>query len=137
MHGIFSLAWAIGRRYPSKDEGQRMSSDARNGPDRLQVDARTIDGMTRVSVVGEVDFGNVDRFRDCLDSIFDSGSVTVVIDAAGLTFLDSMGVDVLVRAYRRATAAQGTLRVVNCQPIVQRILDIVGVSALLSGDPDT
>ena len=33
-----------------------------------------------------------------------------------------------------ATAANGHLRLVNCQRIVQRILDVIGVSAALTGD---
>lgn len=84
-----------------------MSTDATNEPGRLRVTVRTTDGITHLTVVGDIDFGNVDRLRDCLDTVFDSGSATVVIDAAGVTFLDSMGLDVLVRAHRRAAAVNG------------------------------
>lgn len=114
-----------------------MSNEATNEPERSQVTARTIDGITYLTATGEIDFGNVDRLRGCLDTVFDSGSATIVIDAAQVTFLDSMGVDVLVRAHQRATAANGALRLVNCQPIVQRILDVVGVSTLLTDGSQT
>jgi anti-anti-sigma factor len=61
-----------------------------------------------------------------------AGEVTVVVaDLSGTAFCDSSGVRALVRAHQRAVAARTELRLVVPSPAVGRVLELMGVDALL------
>ena len=70
-----------------------------------------------------------------------SRSTTVVVDLAGLAFLDSSGVHEFVTAYHAARQRGGHLYVRNASGIVDAVLDVTGIGQLLSqpageGDSD-
>ena len=84
-----------------------------------------------VSAAGEIDITNAEGFRDTLLSALNAGAATLVVDMTSTTFIDSSGVTALVRAARRATAAEATLRLaVTAQPVL-RVLNLVGVDRLV------
>jgi len=65
-----------------------------------------------------------------------------VIDMAGLSFMDSSGIAVVLKAYRRMNTLGGRLWVENVQPQPMRVLDasgidrIIGITALATGGQD-
>jgi len=78
---------------------------------------------------GEADFSTTDQLRAALDHALSVDS-TVVVDMAGITFIDAAG----LRAVLQAAASRnglGPLRLVNA-PRVARLLEIVGLSDLPS-----
>ena len=72
---------------------------------------------------GEIDLSNADAFGDegaRLASTMANGT-RLVIDLAGVRFMDSMGLRALLRIHRRAGDA---LVIRNPSPQVQRLLDV-------------
>jgi len=91
-------------------------------------------GSVRMILTGEIDVSSVDLLARGLAAV--PATDSLVIDLAGVTFLDSTGLAALVVAHRRAAAAGRTLAVVNARGIVRRVLDITGMFPILAGrDP--
>ena len=91
--------------------------------------------MAVVSAPGEIDLTNAEGFRDALLSALNAGAAGLVADLTSTTFLDSAGVTALVRASRRATAADATLRLAVTAPPVLRVLNLVGIDRLIEVHP--
>jgi anti-anti-sigma factor len=84
-----------------------------------------------VTAAGEIDISNAEGFRDVLLSALNAGAAGLVADLTPTTFLDSAGVTALVRAARRATATDATLRLaVTARPVL-RVLSLVGIDRLI------
>jgi anti-sigma B factor antagonist len=88
-----------------------------------------------VTAVGEVDITNAEGLRDALLSALNSGARGLVVDMTTTTFLDSAGVTALVRASRRASATEATVRLVVTAAPVLRVLNLVGIDRLIHVHP--
>ncbi len=81
-----------------------------------------------VTVTGEVDIHTAPRLGDALGELIEEASPhSLVVDLTGVEFLDSSGVNVLLRTHRRV----GDLRVV-ASPAVRRPLEITGLTATMN-----
>jgi anti-sigma B factor antagonist/stage II sporulation protein AA (anti-sigma F factor antagonist) len=90
------------------------------------------DGVVTLAPVGEVDMGAVDALGSALQDALSAGRVDVVVDLAGVTFLDCAGIGVLV-AGRNAAVCEGCgYMVVNSQWQVRRVLELTGVLTALT-----
>ena len=92
----------------------------------VQVDATGAGGTTAALVLrGELDAYAADRLTDAIDRI-DPTAAGLDLDVAGLSFIDSSGLRVLLRAGERTVAdATPTLR--HAQPALLRLLDLTGL----------
>ena len=88
-------------------------------------------GVVLVRMPPEVDLANAPALRDELLGALDRDGVHLVVDASTVTFMDSSGVNVLVRARERAAAIGGSLHVVTASPGVRRVLQITGLDERL------
>jgi anti-anti-sigma factor len=71
-----------------------------------------INGLPVVTTPAEFDFTAIERLRRVLLGSAGQGYSTIVVDMTGTRFCDSAGLNVLVRAHRRALTDGGELRVV-------------------------
>ncbi|MGK5738738.1 STAS domain-containing protein [Micromonospora sp. URMC 103] len=82
--------------------------------------------------VGEVDMATADVLHAALTNVLRRPEIrAVVVDLAEVRFLDSSGIRVLVSAATTARRDGVTLRVVDPQPVVARVLRITSVGPLL------
>jgi stage II sporulation protein AA (anti-sigma F factor antagonist) len=88
-----------------------------------------------ISAAGEIDLNNAGSLRDALLSALNAGAIGLVVDLTAATFLDSAGVNALVRASRRAAATGATLRLAVAAPALLRVLDLVGINQLIEVHP--
>jgi anti-anti-sigma factor len=85
-----------------------------------------------VLVGGDLDYGNAARLRSTVERLLDEAPRTIVLDFAGLTFMDSTGLSIIVQAWQEGTE-HGTLIQLRSTPrFLESILDITGVGSLLS-----
>ncbi|WP_194891914.1 MULTISPECIES: STAS domain-containing protein [Catenulispora] len=92
-----------------------------------------------LTVAGDVDLAAHARFESEIEQGWD-GSADLLIDCSGITFLDSMGLRVLVHTLQRATANDRTITLAAPSQPVLRVLELAGVKDLfpLTGPvPDT
>jgi len=78
---------------------------------------------------GELDLAAAPEFRRALRSL---GSGPVVVDLSGVTFLDSVGVGLLIGADRRAREAGGRLTLVVGPGSARQVLVACGVDRIVS-----
>ena len=88
-----------------------------------------------VAAPGEVDLTNAEGLRDALLSALNSGALGLVVDMTATTFIDSAGVTALVRASRRASATEATVRLAVTAAPVLRVLNLVGIDQLIEVHP--
>lgn len=88
-----------------------------------------------VTLAGECDLSVRDELTAALAAAIDRSRV-VVVDLAGLTFLDSSGIHGLVMAYHAAQDAGVKLYVVNARGVVAELLGLTGVADLLRAPGD-
>ena len=90
------------------------------------------ESATVVEVAGELDLHSAPQLRAELGRAIESGGAPhVVVDLAGVTFLDSTGVGVLVGALKRARQADGSLHFCGAQPRVRRVFEITGLIGVI------
>lgn len=96
------------------------------------------DSTCTVSLTGEIDMANAEQVLGWIrDAVDDSRCALLRLDLAGLAFLDSAGVRMLVLAHDYATAKGAVLTAVNPQPIIQTVLAVTGVASALGLPPDS
>ena len=78
---------------------------------------------------GELDANGVPQLSDRLIGVVE-GDVT--LDCSGLTFLDSSGLALFVAIHRACQARGAKLAIVNPSPCVIRLLELTGLSTLLT-----
>jgi stage II sporulation protein AA (anti-sigma F factor antagonist) len=88
-------------------------------------------GIVLVRMPTEVDLATAPALRDELLRALDRDGVHLVVDALDVTFMDSSGVNALVRAREHAAALDGSLHVVTGSPGVRRVLQITGLGEQL------
>jgi anti-sigma B factor antagonist len=93
------------------------------------------DGATVVGVVGEVDVATAPTLRDRLDTVVTTGDGAVVVDLAGVTFIDSTGLGVLIGARKRCADEGRQLRIVVGEPRILKVFEITGLTELFSIHP--
>ena len=84
-----------------------------------------------VVLSGEADTTTATVLREMLAALLDTGARLVIIEAAGLSFLDSASMRVLVLAARALKGRHGRLVFARPQPAVARLLEITGADRLL------
>lgn len=94
------------------------------------------DGDTRVvALTGELDLDAADELTTLLIEQLDMpGTATVVVDLAGVSFLDSAALGALILAFQHAGEVGRVLRIVEPQHSVRRVLEITGMSDILAGN---
>jgi anti-anti-sigma factor len=81
-------------------------------------------GVSVVQLPAEVDLASAAAVADQLLSTLDGEGVHLVVDATMVTFMDSSGVNALVRARGRTERLGGSLHVVSVAPAVVRVLQL-------------
>lgn len=98
-----------------------------------QLTVRVTPGPVRVLVMvaGDCDATTGRQFRDALMSQVPRGASRMIVDLSGLAFMDSAGAHVMVNLKTVLTARGGSLVLVSPQPIVARVLSLMGVDELI------
>jgi anti-sigma B factor antagonist len=81
----------------------------------------------RLQVRGELDLASVELVEEQVARALESGPERLVVDLARLTFCDSSGIDVLLKAGAEAESRGVTFRVARPRGIVRRSMEVLGV----------
>ncbi|MEO3748450.1 STAS domain-containing protein [Plantactinospora sp. B5E13] len=88
-----------------------------------------------VSVAGELDMATAPGLQDQVTDLLEKGHIRLVFDLADLTFCDSTGLSVFVRARNNADEAGGVVRLAGPRRGVLRILEVSGLVEVLHTYP--
>lgn len=83
-------------------------------------------------IAGELDIHSARVLDEGSAMACQAGARTIVADLSGISFIDSSGLRVLVSLWQRLRARGGNLVLHRPTPQTMRILDIVGLTRLLT-----
>ena len=94
----------------------------------MEIEATSADRNLLLEMKGELDHhGARNALRELELSIDAALPKKLVLDLAGVTFMDSSGIAVVLRARRRMEALAGSLVVVNIPRQAARVLETAGL----------
>ena len=85
-----------------------------------------------IGVTGEVDISNASKLRDAIDLALEQPTEAIQLDFEHVAYIDSTGVGVLVGAAHHAAERGRGFSVMNAQPGVMRVAQLLGVDAEIS-----
>jgi anti-sigma B factor antagonist len=100
-------------------------------PPTLGLDLYAAEGVSFLSVTGDIDIATADQLRHAGDRALNSVTGTLRIDLAGVGFVDSSGVNALVAINERAIARRSVLIIDNAGEQVRRVLQLCGLDQVL------
>jgi anti-sigma B factor antagonist len=83
-----------------------------------------------ITVSGEVDLATAADLEGVIAEALSGSASVIEVDLAGVEFMDSAGLRVLVAARKQADDAGRTLRLRSPHERVRRIIEITGLSAV-------
>lgn len=93
----------------------------------LRIEERPHDGWTIVQVSGELDLHTSPRLRDHVLGSIDRGERRVAVDLAGVSFMDSSSLGVLVTCLKRMREHDGRLALAAVQSSPMKVLLLTGL----------
>jgi anti-sigma B factor antagonist len=98
----------------------------------LKLERGSGDAAPVLTVSGEVDLYTAPEFQERLVELAESEQRGFVVDFGGTTFVDSSACRVLLRAARRLREHGARLVVVNRNPELARMLEVMGLDEFLT-----
>jgi anti-anti-sigma factor len=92
---------------------------------------QTVDGLTVVTVVGDLDLASAPALRRALRRADDASSPDLVVDFSQVTFFDCAIVGVLVTALRTVQVQGGCLRMRGLTGGPQRLMDLCHLDGVI------
>ena len=103
-----------------------------SAPDGRVAGRYSRDGCTIVWAQGEIDVATAPDLRHELADAVSVGRCKVIVDLTQVTFMDSTGLNILVRARRAAEARGGELRLVGAGETIRRLMCITGLDQIFT-----
>ncbi|MCX6343996.1 MAG: STAS domain-containing protein [Armatimonadetes bacterium] len=89
---------------------------------RLDSELRKIDDAEVLEIKGEIDVYTAPQFKEAIDGVLSRGQKRLIINMAGVTYMDSSGFGALLSATKRLRPVGGTVSLVQCNNAIDRIL---------------
>ncbi|MET7454672.1 STAS domain-containing protein [Streptomyces sp. NPDC005574] len=84
--------------------------------------------VAQVTVTGYLDVDTATEFQHHLANQLHHGRRHFLLDLSGVPFMDSSGMNIILRVYQEARGLPGSVHIIAPAPAVRRILDLTGVS---------
>jgi anti-sigma B factor antagonist len=93
----------------------------------MMVSYDVVNGWTVVEVDGDVDAHTAPMIREGVIKLVDEGHRHFVLDLGFVTFMDSMGLGVIVAVTKRIREHDGSLRIASVSGRILKIFDLSGM----------
>jgi anti-anti-sigma factor len=100
-------------------------------PPVLKVDVEHVDGAHVIRIQGELDIATAPKLESVLLHAMDSGAPSIVLDLGQVSFIDSMGLRVLVWAAKESSQDGDLLRIDCGSGPVRRMMEITSLDRSL------
>jgi anti-sigma B factor antagonist len=88
-----------------------------------------------LSLHGDIDLNTAPKLVEEAGRLIDDGSQVLVLDLSGVGFCDSSGLSALVRLRNRVQPLGGRVILAGPTPIVQRVLEVSGLTEIFGTFP--
>ncbi|QSZ68219.1 anti-sigma factor antagonist [Methanofollis aquaemaris] len=100
--------------------------------DAVDASVNIRDGWAVVSVAGRIDAGSAGTLQETLTPLIDEGQKRIVIDMAGLDYISSSGLRVLLGARKALQKQGGSVALAALTPFVHEVFEISGFLRIFS-----
>ena len=97
----------------------------------MRIEVQQQGRSARVSVDGRLDAAWTDTFAARMDELVRAGADTIVVDAARLGFLSSLGIRCLITLSQRLRAVGGSFRLADPSEPVRQVIDLARLGPIL------
>lgn len=99
----------------------------------MEINAKSADRNLLLELSGEIDHHGARKAMQELELAVDAAlPARLVLDMTGVTFMDSSGIALILRAQQRMHLLDGSVQVCNVPPQARRVLDAAGVGRLVT-----
>ena len=99
----------------------------------MEINAKSMDRNLLLELSGEIDHhGARDAMRELELAVDAALPKKLVLDMAGVTFMDSSGIALLLRAQQRMRLLDGSILVCHVPEQAKRVLDAAGIGRLVT-----
>jgi anti-sigma B factor antagonist len=102
----------------------------------MEIDVRDEGPVTLIRLSGDLDATMGPRLTEELDRLWTAGRRRFVLDLHAVPFVDSAGLSVLVRLFKRVRAQTGRLGLAALQPPVRRVFELTRLERSFDVYPD-
>jgi anti-sigma B factor antagonist len=108
----------------------------RFGCEKMKIDQKIINNMPVLTVSGRIDATTAEDLKRTLDSLIDGNFATILIDLAGVEYISSVGLRILLAALKKVRPKQGDVKLAALQPFVGEVFEIAGFTKLFTIYPN-
>ena len=95
----------------------------------MQIDERSIGDVVVLDVSGKIVLGEAtELLKDKVNSLVNQGQKKLLLNLAGVSYMDSAGLGMMMAAYATAMRQGGSLKLLN---LTKRITDLLFITKLL------
>ena len=96
----------------------------------MQIEQRQIGSVMILDLKGKITLGEGDELlKDKVNSLVNQGHKKIVLNLAGVPYIDSAGLGEVVRTYTTVSRQGGSLKLLN---LTKRITDLLSITKLLT-----
>ena len=96
----------------------------------MQIEERAVGDVVVLDLHGKITLGEGDELlKDKVNSLVNQGKKKIVLNLAGVPYIDSAGLGEIVRTYTTVSRQGGTLKLLN---LTKRITDLLSITKLLT-----
>ena len=96
----------------------------------MQIEERSVAGVVVLDVKGKITLGEGDELlKDKINSLVNQGRKQILLNLAGVPYIDSAGLGEIVRTYTTVSRQGGSLKLLN---LTKRITDLLSITKLLT-----
>jgi anti-sigma B factor antagonist len=96
----------------------------------MQIDERTVGGVTILDMKGKMTLGDGDELlRKKVGGVVEKGCKKIVLNLGEVPYIDSAGLGEIVRTYTTVSRQGGSLKLLN---LTKRITDLLSITKLLT-----
>src|ERR1700680_5250774 len=96
----------------------------------MHIDERTVGDVTVLDLKGKITLGEGDELlKDKVNSLVNQGKKKIILNLAGVPYIDSAGLGEVVRTFTTVSRQGGHLKLLN---LTKRITDLLSITKLLT-----
>ena len=96
----------------------------------MHIEERSVGGVTVLDVTGKITLGDGNQLlKDKVNSLVNQGHTKILLNLAGVPYIDSAGLGEIVRTYTTVSRQGGSLKLLN---LTKRITDLLSITKLLT-----
>ena len=96
----------------------------------MQIEERAVGDVMVLDLKGKITLGEGDELlKDKVNSLVNQGQKKIILNLAGVPYIDSAGLGEVVRTYTTVSRQGGSLKLLN---LTKRITDLLSITKLLT-----